>query len=485
MVRGREWTGFEAAALQEAMRRSVRDFALLLGLESTTVTNWRTGLSAVKPRSATQAILDTTLDQRATAEDRARFEQIIAEGEAVWRQRHHISSRRAGAANDGSTSAELADVTVSGAANTVGAPPVPGGGSTTVGGSHPAIPGGAYPTEITDMNRRELLRLLSIATTTLAAPVGIDWDRLRYSSATGQADPTTLEQYGRVNQLLWQDYGQAETKAAVFGAAREQLTTLVEGLRHSRLPELRRRQHELIADILQLSGEILLDANQLAEAAHCYALSGTFAAEARAYDLWACALTRHAYIGIFDNRYDYALPLVEQAVGIAQGGDSQLPTRYWAESVRAQVLAGLGDSDGCKRSFDAARGVLDLADTPLVGWLRFGGERIDEEQASCLIQLGQAEPAEAILTPLLDRPLSTRRRASVLVDLAAAGALRSDPVQAVWYGGTAVDIARRTRSGYLGRRLDQLRQRLAGLQGDRHVAHLEHQISTLATAPTY
>lgn len=57
MVRGREWTGFEAAALQEAMRRSVRDFAALLGLETTTVTNWRTGLGTVKPRSATQAIL--------------------------------------------------------------------------------------------------------------------------------------------------------------------------------------------------------------------------------------------------------------------------------------------------------------------------------------------------------------------------------------------------------------------------------------------
>ncbi len=47
MVRGRAWTGFEAVALQEAMRRSVRDFAALLGLETTTVNNWRTGLSSV------------------------------------------------------------------------------------------------------------------------------------------------------------------------------------------------------------------------------------------------------------------------------------------------------------------------------------------------------------------------------------------------------------------------------------------------------
>ncbi|MFF3575281.1 hypothetical protein ACFYXQ_46910 [Nocardia jiangxiensis] len=75
------------------MRKSVRDFAALLGLETTTVNNWRTGLSRVTPRSSTQAILDTTLDLRASDDDRARFEQIVREGEAVWRARHPAISR--------------------------------------------------------------------------------------------------------------------------------------------------------------------------------------------------------------------------------------------------------------------------------------------------------------------------------------------------------------------------------------------------------
>jgi len=102
MVRGREWTGFEAVALQEAMRRSVRDFAALLGLETTTVNNWRTGLGGVTPRTATQAILDTTYQQRATDDDRSRFEQIVAEGEAVWRTRHQSSARRVTSAENAS-----------------------------------------------------------------------------------------------------------------------------------------------------------------------------------------------------------------------------------------------------------------------------------------------------------------------------------------------------------------------------------------------
>lgn len=104
MVRGWEWTGFEAAALQEAMRQSVRDFALLLGLETTTVMNWRSGLGSVKPRSQTQAILDTTLAQRASPDDRARFEQIVAEGEEVWRKRHHGSQPTVEQAHAGGSS---------------------------------------------------------------------------------------------------------------------------------------------------------------------------------------------------------------------------------------------------------------------------------------------------------------------------------------------------------------------------------------------
>ncbi|MEU4652173.1 hypothetical protein [Nocardia fluminea] len=41
-----------------------REFAALLGVETTTVNNGRAGLGAVKPRSAAQAILDTACPQR-------------------------------------------------------------------------------------------------------------------------------------------------------------------------------------------------------------------------------------------------------------------------------------------------------------------------------------------------------------------------------------------------------------------------------------
>ncbi|WP_181699009.1 hypothetical protein [Nocardia sp. GTS18] len=70
------------------MRKSNREFAALLGVETTTINNWRSGLSMVTPRSGTQEILDTTYAQHATPADRARFDQIVAEGEAAWKSRH-------------------------------------------------------------------------------------------------------------------------------------------------------------------------------------------------------------------------------------------------------------------------------------------------------------------------------------------------------------------------------------------------------------
>lgn len=86
MIRGRGWTGFEAAALQEAMRKSNREFAALLGVETTTINNWRAGLSAVRPRSKVQEILDITLRRHTSEEDRARFDEMVAAGQGAWEE---------------------------------------------------------------------------------------------------------------------------------------------------------------------------------------------------------------------------------------------------------------------------------------------------------------------------------------------------------------------------------------------------------------
>src|SRR6266508_4254679 len=97
-------------------------------------------------------------------------------------------------------------------------------------------------------------------------------------------------------------------------------------------------------------------------------------------------------------------------------------TRYWIAAVQAETFAGLGDRDGCERALDAAAAVQGMAGTVHNGgWLRFDGSRLAEERGTCYVTLGRADLAESALTGALAGPLTTRRRAGVLTDLAMIG----------------------------------------------------------------
>ncbi|WP_174552928.1 transcriptional regulator [Nocardia amamiensis] len=343
----------------------------------------------------------------------------------------------------------------------------------------PGLHGPQYLTEIDDMNRRELLQLLSVSSAALAT--SIDWDRVVESDdLERRIEIATTDQYAAMNQLLWQEYSSAPTKAAALPAVREHLRVVVSGLCRPDSDSVRRRLCELAAEVSQLAGEILFDDDRYPEAAYCYTVAASLSKEASAWDLWACALTRQAYISIHDNYFPAAVTLAESARQIARRGDHALTTRYWVDAVHARALAGLGDYAGWERATDSAEGVLSMSHLGSNGWLRFDGDRLAEERATCLVQLDQPDRAEQILDDVLNNWLSSRRRASVLVDLAAVGAVKRDPLQAVMYGDAALDLARQTRSGYIGRRLENLRRRLAPLGDDRHVEHLDRQIVALS-----
>ncbi|WP_433620982.1 hypothetical protein [Nocardia sp. CA-120079] len=328
------------------------------------------------------------------------------------------------------------------------------------------------------MNRRELLRVLSISSAALTAPV--DWDRiLAATNGAGRIDTATADQYADINHALWFSYSRAATKAETLPAVREHLDALIDGLRRPANDSVRQSLCTLTGEVLQLAGEILFDNADYGTASHCYTLAAAFSKDAGAMDLWACAMTRHAYISIFDRQFGAAIPLLESASRIAHNGDPSMTTRFWVDTVHAQALAGIGDANGCERAADSARAALDMTGPPHTGWLRFDGSRLDEDLGACYVQLGRPDQAEHVLRPVLDRPLSTRRRAGVLVDLAAVAALHRDPIQLVAYGSAALDIAHRTHSGYLGRRLELLRRHLEPVQHDPHVRHLSKQIAGL------
>ena len=83
MITVQVWTGREAAALRQALRLSVRDFAARLGVGTRTVSNWVSGGETVQPRPEMQAILDSALAQASEAAQH-RFAQLMGQhGEAV------------------------------------------------------------------------------------------------------------------------------------------------------------------------------------------------------------------------------------------------------------------------------------------------------------------------------------------------------------------------------------------------------------------
>jgi hypothetical protein len=246
---------------------------------------------------------------------------------------------------------------------------------------------------------------------------------------------------------------------------------------------MRQRLCGLTSDLFQLAGEIFFDGNLYTEATHCYALAGTAAKEADAFDLWACAMARHAYVDVYGRRFDRALPVLELAAGLARKGDDTLSTRHWVNAVRAQALAGLGDVDACQQALDSAAEVRSLKGAiQNGGWLRFDGSRLAEERGTCYVQLRRPDLAEATLTDALRQKLSLRRRGIVLTDLAMVGVQRRDPDRIVTYADAALDTARQTGSGVIGRKLQGLRLDLGSFLGDSRVRQVDKQIIALTGA---
>jgi hypothetical protein len=148
--------------------------------------------------------------------------------------------------------------------------------------------------------------------------------------------------------------------------------------------------------------------------------------------------------------------------------------------VQAEVFAGLGDLDGCNRALDTAEAVHALnGPVHTDGWLRFDGSRLAEQRGACYTRLQRYDLAETALTDALSQRLSARRRGSVLTDLTLLGIQRGDIDQVVTYGSAAVELAHHTGSGWIGRKLADVRSQLAPFNTDARIAELTDSITAL------
>jgi tetratricopeptide (TPR) repeat protein len=330
-----------------------------------------------------------------------------------------------------------------------------------------------------EMKRRDLLRLLSV----MGAQM-IPLDAALDDPGVSMTRADQLDVHARLNDHLWGAFTLSTSKPAVYPLVREQLHVLTDELSRARSASERARLCALSGELLQLAGEVFFDANRYTDAAHNYTLTANASTQAQDHDLWACALTRHAYVSIYERSFTKTVPVLDAASRVAAKGDSQLSTRHWVAAVQAEVFAELGDLDACNKALDTAETVQGLTgQIQNGGWLRFDGSRMDEQRGACYTRLGRYDLAETALTNALARDLSPRRRGSVLVDLARLGLQRHDPDQAIDYGTSAVELAQSTGSGYIAKKLTSLQRDLASLVSDKRVATLADSIRTLV-APT-
>ncbi|MFD7469631.1 helix-turn-helix transcriptional regulator [Streptomyces tendae] len=284
-----------------------------------------------------------------------------------------------------------------------------------------------------------------------------------------------------VQRGLWQVFTLSDSKQAVFPAVRRQLHALTTCLAGARSDADRARLCTMTADLYQLAGELFFDANRYTDAAQCYTLAAHAAHAGGEHDLWACAMTRHAYVELYAHRASAAQPMLAAARRVARKGDTALSTRHWVAAVQAEAHAAMGDVDACTRALDEAQKVHGLdGGSRNGGWLRFDGSRLFEERGACYLRLGCPDLAEDALASALVQPLSLRRRAAVLTDLAVVGIHRRDVDQVMHYAETAIGLADQSNSGFIGKKLDGLREHLAPHMSDDRISSLDHRIAALS-----
>jgi hypothetical protein len=333
-----------------------------------------------------------------------------------------------------------------------------------------------------DMKRRELFRLLSAGGSALVLSFAVDWERIGGALAKpSNLDLTVVEDLAAINARFWSLYLGASAKSAILDGVSGQLKTLVQFLREPHSEQIHHRLCALVSDLAQLAGEIHFDRHAPDLAASCYTFAASAAREARAYDLWSCALIRHAFSPLYDEQYTEALPLIKEAGQLAARGDSQLPTRFWASAVEAEVESGSGHLVDCQRALEIAQGVTAIT-TVSPAWTRFEASRLPALRGACYVRLVQPDLAVPALCEALSQfEKPGRKRGMVLLDLAKAAVQgqSQDIDQACGYLDQVVDIVNLGVSGFLKKGIATVRGQLQPFASAAPVKTFDQRVRAL------
>jgi transcriptional regulator with XRE-family HTH domain len=337
-----------------------------------------------------------------------------------------------------------------------------------------------------EMNRkrREFFKFLGIASSILLLPFAeLDWERIEDALVKPSfLDTAVIQDFEAINTRCWNLYLTASSKSLVLDGVLGQFKMLVQFLQEPHSSQIHQQLCALSSDLSQLAGEIFFDRHEYDTAKSCYVFAANVAKEARAHDLWSCALLRHSLTAIYDEpaRYQEALPFIHGAWKLALRGDSSLPTRYWAAAVEAETEAGVGNLVACQNALERANGVLEITHIS-PAWTRFDSSRLPALRGTCYLHLEQ--PSLAV--PALEEGLNQfkkpgRKRGMVLTDLAMAALQGREVEQACAYMDQVIDIIVLGSSGFLRGSVEKVRRQLEPIARSESVHKLDQRIRSLA-----
>jgi transcriptional regulator with XRE-family HTH domain len=341
----------------------------------------------------------------------------------------------------------------------------------------PATPEDLAAGEDMNTKRRELLRFLRVAGSALAFSFPVDWDRISHAVTRPLLlDSAVLENLGVINRRFWSLYLAASAKSTLLDGVTGQLKTLVQFLRESHAQGIHRQICALASDAAQLAGEIHFDRQEPELATSCYSFAAEAAREARAYDLWSCALLRSALSPLYAGHFDEAIPRVKEAGWLAMHGDLQLPTRFWAAAVEAETEAGCGRLQRCLSALEKAQGVATITEAS-PGWTRFETARLPALRGACFVRLQRPNLAVPALQEALEQfACAGRRRGMVLLDLAVAAIQQNEIEQACLYLSEVAEIAALGSSSFLRSSAHKVRLSLQPFASSSAVKAVDQQL---------
>lgn len=344
-----------------------------------------------------------------------------------------------------------------------------------------------------DMNRRELLRLLGMASAEMTVPTILadldsdDQDRVvRAVDTPSRVDELTIQRVeSMLHTAMHQDdaLGPHAVLDTVLAQRKLVQTLLVE------CPDgLRSRLLKLFSNMSRFAGWLSFDLADYATSSRYYEQARLAAHEAEDADLSMFVLCNMSHLATWQGRARVGIDHAIAAQNWANDTDDSL-LRAYAADVAARAYAGAGNRRACLEALDTAQaGVANASpQSPATSFVYFyGSAQLAQTRSLCLLQLGNAAQAEQAARESLAQIEDSfvRNKAFSTIHLGNAHLAAGELEQAAEVVGDGAALASRNRSVRVIQTIAQTRAAMKPWQDTSAVRELDAKLVGYGLSPS-